>query len=152
MFNSLKFAVIATLQSEDIFKDRPTDSTHVYLFFSNQMCSLCRAITSLGSNPDSLGLNWLLCVLVLSPQTMLRRIDLPDYVETRWMYCRLERAATPSTSCSVDHISPDTVLIIELPFHLPPQVSIAFTCHVIQYWVILCNRGGSLFGGRGLLV
>jgi len=41
---------------------------------------------------------------------MLRRIDLPDFVETRWMHCRLDR-------------TPDTMsrLTIELPFHLPPQ-------------------------------
>jgi len=41
---------------------------------------------------------------------MIRRIDLPDYVETRWMHCRL--GCTPDTSSQ---------LTIELPFHLPPQ-------------------------------
>lgn len=66
-------------------------------------------------------LNHLLLSLCL--KTMLRRIDLPDFVETRWMHCRLEHVSTPSTSCA-DVVSPDTVLIIELPFHLPPQVSL----------------------------
>ena len=56
-------------------------------------------------------------------QTMLRRIDLPDFVETRWMHCRLERVPlSPSASCAQDHVSAGTVLVIELPFHLPPQV------------------------------
>jgi len=41
---------------------------------------------------------------------MLRRIDLPNFVETRWMHCRLGR--TPDTASR---------LTIELPFHLPPQ-------------------------------
>jgi len=41
---------------------------------------------------------------------MLRRIDLPDFVETRWMHCRLGR--TPDTASR---------LTVELPFHLPPQ-------------------------------
>jgi len=41
---------------------------------------------------------------------MVRRIDLPDFVETRWMHCRLGR--TPDTASR---------LTVELPFHLPPQ-------------------------------
>jgi len=43
-------------------------------------------------------------------QTMLRRIDLPDFAETRWMHCRLGRTADTASR-----------LTIELPFHLPPQ-------------------------------
>ena len=41
---------------------------------------------------------------------MLRRIDLPDFVETRWMYCQLGRTTDTASR-----------LTIELPFHLPPQ-------------------------------
>ena len=49
-------------------------------------------------------------VLYVRRQTMIRRIDLPAYAETRWMHCRLGR--TPDTASR---------LTIELPFHLPPQ-------------------------------
>jgi len=41
---------------------------------------------------------------------MIRRIDLPDYAETRWMRCRLGGTADTASR-----------LTIELPFHLPPQ-------------------------------
>jgi len=41
---------------------------------------------------------------------MLRRVDLPDFVDTRRMHCRLGRSADTASR-----------LVVELPFHLPPQ-------------------------------
>ena len=49
-------------------------------------------------------------------QTMLRRVDLPDFVDTRRMHCRLG-----PTSAAAAAVTAASRLVIELPFHLPPQ-------------------------------
>jgi len=47
---------------------------------------------------------------------MLRRVDLPDFVDTRRMHCRLG-----PTSAAAAAVTAASRLVIELPFHLPPQ-------------------------------
>ena len=48
---------------------------------------------------------------------MLRRVDLPDFVDTRRMHCRLGRTSAAAAAA----VTAASRLVIELPFHLPPQ-------------------------------